>query len=82
MADIENSYLTAVWTVVSPEFGADAGKQALVGRALYGLDPVDAVYRNNSDECMKHLGWTTFLADRDFWMKAETDPEAKARYWE
>jgi hypothetical protein len=42
MADIENAYLTApitekVWTVLGPEFGDDAGKRALIVRALYGL---------------------------------------------
>jgi hypothetical protein len=39
MADIENAYLTApitekVWTVLGPEFGDDAGKRALIVRAL------------------------------------------------
>jgi hypothetical protein len=42
MADIENAYLTApitekFWTVLGPEFGNDAGKRALIVRALYGL---------------------------------------------
>jgi hypothetical protein len=42
MADIENAYLTApitekVCTVLGPEFGDDAGKRALIVRALYGL---------------------------------------------
>jgi hypothetical protein len=39
MADIENAYLTApitekIWTVLGPEFGDDAGKRALIVRAL------------------------------------------------
>jgi hypothetical protein len=42
MADIENAYLMApitekVWTVFGPEFGDDAGKRALIVRALYEL---------------------------------------------
>jgi hypothetical protein len=42
MADIENAYLTApitekVWNVLVPEFVDDAGKRALIVRALYGL---------------------------------------------
>jgi hypothetical protein len=42
LADIENAYLTAtitekVWTLLGPEFGDDAGKRALIVRALYVL---------------------------------------------
>ena len=41
-ADIKNAYLTApvlekIWCVLEPEFGADAGKRAIIGRSLYGL---------------------------------------------
>jgi roadblock/LC7 domain-containing protein len=47
MGDIENAYLTApitekVWTVIGPEFGDDAGKRALIVRALYGLKSTGA----------------------------------------
>jgi hypothetical protein len=61
MADIENAYLTApitekVWTVLGPEFGDDAGKRALIVRALYGLKSAGADFRNHLVECMKHLG--------------------------
>jgi hypothetical protein len=50
MADIENAYLTApitekVWTVLGPEFGDDAGKRALIVRALYGLKSAGAASR-------------------------------------
>ena len=39
-ADIMNAYLTVpvtekIWTELGPEFGSDAGKKALVVRALY-----------------------------------------------
>jgi hypothetical protein len=52
MADIENAYLTAritekVWTVLGPEFGDDAGKRALIVRALYGLISASAAFRNH-----------------------------------
>jgi hypothetical protein len=62
MAVIENAYLTApitekVWTVLGPEFGDDAGKRALIVRALYGLKSAGAAFRNHLAECMKHLGW-------------------------
>jgi hypothetical protein len=45
MADIENAYLTTpitekVCIVLSPEFGYDAGKRALIVRALYYCSPL------------------------------------------
>jgi hypothetical protein len=54
MADIENAYLPApitekVWTVLGPEFGDDAGKRALIVRALYGLKSAGAALRNHLD---------------------------------
>jgi hypothetical protein len=62
MADIENAYLTApltekIWTVLRPEFGADAGKRALIFRTLYGLKSAGAAFRNHLAECITHLGW-------------------------
>jgi len=41
VSDIENAYITApctkkIWTVLGPKFGSDAGKSAIVVRALYG----------------------------------------------
>jgi hypothetical protein len=52
MADIEQTYLKApitekVWTVFGPEFGDDAGKRALIVRALYGLKSAGADFRNH-----------------------------------
>jgi hypothetical protein len=86
MADIENAYLMApitekVWTVLGTEFGDDAGKRALIVRALYGLKSAGAAFRNHLDECMKHLGWHPCPADRDLWMKAATRPGDGVSYW-
>jgi hypothetical protein len=55
MADIENAYLTApitekVWTVTGPEFGDDAGKHALIVRALCALKSAGADFRNHLAE--------------------------------
>jgi hypothetical protein len=57
MADIENAYLTApitvkVWTVLGPEFGDDAGKRALIVRALYVLKSAGADFRNHLAKCI------------------------------
>jgi nitric oxide synthase oxygenase domain/subunit len=86
MADIENAYLTApitekVWTVLGPESGDDAGKRALIVRALYGLKSAGAAFSNHLAECMKHLGWNPCRADRDLLMKAETRPDDGVLYW-
>jgi hypothetical protein len=80
MGDIENAYLTAplkekVWTVLGPEFGKEAGKRSLIGRALYGLKSAGAAFRNHLESCMDHLGWKPYLADRDLWMKEEIRPD-------
>jgi hypothetical protein len=50
IAYIENAYLTGpltekVWTVLSPEFVDDAGKRALIVRAMYGLNSAGAAFR-------------------------------------
>jgi hypothetical protein len=86
MADIENAYLAApitekVWTVLGPEFGDDAGKRALIVRALYGLKSAGAALINHLAECMKHLGWHPCRTDRDLLMKAETHPDDGVLYW-
>jgi hypothetical protein len=80
------TYLTApitekVWTVRGPEFGEDAGKRALIVRALYGLKSAGAAFRNHLASCMDHLGWKPCIADRDLWMKEETRPDGGVRYW-
>jgi hypothetical protein len=86
MADIENAHLMApltekVWSVLGPEFGYDAGKRALIVRALYGLNSTGAAFRTHLAECMKHLGWKPCRDDRDLWMKAETRPDDGVLYW-
>jgi hypothetical protein len=86
MADTENAYLPApiterVWTALGTEFGDDAGKRALIVRALYGLKSSGAAFRNHLGECMKHLGWHPCRADRDLLMKAETRPDDGVLYW-
>jgi hypothetical protein len=70
-----------VWTVLGPEFGYDAGKRALIVRALYGLKSSGSALRNHLAEFMKHLGWNPCRADRELWMKAETHPDDSVLYW-
>ena len=61
-SDIENSYLLAPATekilcILGPDFGDDAGKKAIVVRALYGPKSAGAEFWNHLDDCMRHLGW-------------------------
>jgi hypothetical protein len=67
--------------VLGPEFGEDAGKQALIVRALYGLKSAGAAFRNHLESCMDHLKWKPCLADRYLWMKEETRPDDSVKYW-
>jgi hypothetical protein len=85
-ADVQNAYLTAptaekVWTTCGPEFGPNAGKKALIVRALYGLKGSGASYRNHISDCMWHLGYEPCKADPDLWMKPKTRPEDGFEYY-
>ena len=60
--DIQNAYLTApcakrIWTICGPEFGANAGKRAIIIRALYGLASAGALFRKHLADCMEHIGY-------------------------
>ena len=84
--DIENAYLTApvkekIWCVLGKEFGSDAGKRALIVRALYGLKTAGAAFRAHLADCMRHMGWTSCLADPDVWLRAETRPSDGFKYY-
>ena len=86
MSDIENAYITApctekIWTVLGPEFGSDAGKTAIVVRALYGLKSAGASFRNHLADCMTHLCFTPCLADPDLWMRPEVHPPDGVSYY-
>jgi hypothetical protein len=75
-ADIENAYLTApidekIWCTLGPEFGEDAGKRAIIVRALYGLKSAGASFCNHLADCMHHLGRDSCMADHDVWFKPE-----------
>jgi hypothetical protein len=67
--------------VLGPEFGDEAGKRALIMRALYGLNSAGAAFRNHLASCMDHLKWKPCLADRELWMKEETRPDDSVKYW-
>jgi hypothetical protein len=87
VSDIQNAYLTApavtekIWIRTGPEFGADAGKKALVVRALYGLKSTGAAFRNHLADCMRTLGYKPCLADPDVWYKLMVRPGDGLKYY-
>jgi hypothetical protein len=85
-ADIENAYLTApvgekIYCKLGPEFGDNAGKTAIIVRALYGLKSAGTSFRNHLADCMRHLGWESCKADQDVWMKAEVHKDDGYQYY-
>jgi hypothetical protein len=49
VGDVLNAYIATpvrekVWTVLGPDFGHDAGKSAIIVRALYGLKSAGAAF--------------------------------------
>ena len=79
-SDIQNAYLTApcaekIWTTLGPEFGDDAGKKAIIVRALYGLGSSGNAFTAHLAECMKHLGFQPCKADPDLWFKQDHYPD-------
>jgi hypothetical protein len=84
-ADISNTYLTApttekVWTVLRPKWGSDAGKRAIIVRALYGLKSSGAAYRNHLALYLRTLGFTSCLADPDVWLQKLTSNDGIIYY--
>jgi hypothetical protein len=83
--DVLNAYINAptkekVWTVLGPEFGPDAGKNAIIVRALYVLKSAGAAFRAHLASFMRQMGYTSCKADPDLWYKAETRPDDNYRY--
>ena len=84
--DIMNAYVTApvtekIWTTLGPEWGENAGKKAIIVRALYGLKSSGAAFRSHLAACMRHCGYVSSKADPDLWMKPMTDPSNGKKYY-
>ena len=83
--DIMNAYLTApirekVWTVLDKEWGPDAGKKAIIIRALYGLKSAGTAFRKHLADCMRVIGYKYCPAYHDLWYKAEVDMDGDKYY--
>jgi len=84
-SDIQNAYLTApcaqkIWTTLGPEFGPDAGKKAIVVKALYGIGSAGQSFTAHLANCMRHLKYEPCRADPDLWYKADKRPDGEPYY--
>lgn len=85
-ADIQNAYLNAptsekVWTTCGMEFGQDAGKPALIVRALYGLRSAGKSFRSHARGVLESAGFKGCLADPDVYMRKAVKKDG-SKYWE
>jgi hypothetical protein len=72
-ADVQNAYINArtkekVYTTAGPEFGSNAGRPAIIVRALYGLKSSGARWRDHFAAILTQVGFTSSKADPDVWM--------------
>jgi hypothetical protein len=77
IGNVLNAYITApvtkkVWTVLGPKFGSNAGKIAVIVRALYGLKSAGAAFRAHLASFMRQMGYTSCKTNPDLWYRAET----------
>ncbi len=84
--DIGNAYLNAktqekVFIITGPEFGEDAGKVALIVRALYGLKSSGAAWHAHFAEHLTDMGFTPCKSDPDVWRREATKKD-KTEYYE
>ena len=83
--DVMNAYIQApvtekIWTTLGKEFGADAGKNAIIVRAIYGLKSSGAAFRKHLGECMSGLGYKPCPADPDLWLKPQAREDGTGYY--
>ena len=83
--DVMNAYIQApviekIWTTLGSEFGEDAGKNAIIVRAIYGLKSSGATFRKHLGECMSGLGYKPCLADPDLWLKPQSRADGTSYY--
>ncbi len=60
--------------------GADAGRRAIIVRALYGLKSSGAAYRNHLASYLRELNFISCLADPDVWMRTSRRQDGSPYY--
>ena len=69
-----------ILTVLGPEFGGNAGKYAIIVRALYSLKNAHASFRAHLAQFMHESGYQYCDADPDLSMKSKLRPEDELEY--
>ena len=72
--DVQNAYLNAPtneknYIIAGKEFGPDAGRRALIVRALYGMATSGARYRAHCAQVLRDMRFVPCQADQDVWMR-------------
>jgi hypothetical protein len=85
-ADVQNAYINAktsekVYTTAGPKFGSDAGRPAIIMRALYGLKSSGARWRDHLAAILMQAGFKNSKVDPDVWMRKAHKPNGFT-YWE
>ena len=63
------------------EFGEDARKTAVTVRALYGLKSAGAAFRSHLAKCIEFMGYQSYKADPDLWLRSELRSDNGAKYY-
>lgn len=85
-ADIRNACIQAPssqrdFIICGEEFGLEnAGKVALIQRALYGGKTAGRDFHNHLRTCMRHLDYASCPADPDLWMRPATKADGSQHY--
>ena len=56
------------------------GKVALIHRALYGGKKDGSDFRNHLRSCMRHIDFTSCLADPDLWIRPAKKTDSTSYY--
>ena len=85
--DVENSHITALiteklWTVLGPEFGADADKRVIIVQALCRLKSTGTACRAHLTYMMPVIGYGPYMVNQDLWRRPDVRPNITGeRYW-
>ena len=66
---------------LGPKFGKDAGKSAVIVRALYGLKSAGAAFKSHIARCMESLGYQSCKTDPNLRIKQDIREEDGIKYY-
>ena len=69
------------WTTLGLEFGKYQGKNSLTVWTLYGLKSAGVAFCVHLALFLRQMGYVSCKADPDLWLKEETRPDDKFRYY-